>query len=69
MTASILVVFPGSDMDVYRNGCCSGVFGGVLGRDCGSVRHFKLDPVSSEPMLAFTSVQVFRHARDHSKAR
>ena len=69
MTASLLVVFPGSDMDVNSNGGCGGVFVGVLGRDCGPVRHFKLDPVSSEPMLAFASVQVFGHARDHGKAR
>ena len=69
MTASLLVIFPGPDMDVYRDGCCICVFVGVMGRDSGSVRHFKLDSVSSEPMLAFTSVQVFRHARDHGKAR
>ena len=69
MAASLLVIFPGSDMDVYSDGGCSGVFVSVMGRDCGPVRHLKLDSVSGEPMLAFTSVQVFRHARDHSKAR
>ena len=53
MTASLLVVFPGSDMDVYSNGGRAGVFVGVVCRNCGPVRHFKLDTVSSEPMLVY----------------
>ena len=69
MAASFLVVFPGSDMDVYSNGGCAGAFVGVVCRNYGPVRHFELDTVSSEPMLAFASVQVFGHARDHGKAR
>ena len=69
MAASLLVVFPGSDMDVYRNGGCAGVFVSVLCRDCSPVRHVELYADSSEPMLAFASVQVFGHARDHCEAR
>ena len=56
MATSLLVIFPGSDVDVYSDGGCSGVFVGVMGRDCGSGRHLKLDSVSGEPVLAFTSV-------------
>ena len=69
MTASRLVIFAGSDVDVYSDGGCSGVFVRVMGRDCCSVWHLKLDSVSGEPMFTLASVQVFRHARDHSKAR
>ena len=45
------------------------VFVSVLCRDYDPVRHFELYAFGSEPMLAFASVQVFGHARDHGKAR
>ena len=68
MAASLLVVFPGSNMDVYsNNGGRADVFVSVLCRDYAPVRQFELYAFGSEPMLAFASVQVFGHARDHGR--
>ncbi len=64
-----MVVFPGSNMDVYSNGGRADVFVSVLCRDYDPVRHFELYAFGSEPMLAFAGVQVLGHARDHGKAR
>jgi hypothetical protein len=58
-----------SNMDVYSNGGRADVFVRMLCRDYDPVRHFELYAFGSEPMLAFASVQVFGHARDHGKAR
>ena len=69
MAASFLVVFPGSNVDVYSNGARVSVFVGVLCGDYDSVRHFELYALGRKPMLAFASVQVFGHARDHGEAR
>ena len=66
MAATFLVVFP---VDVYSNGVRVSVLVCVLCGDYGPVRHFELYAFGREPMLAFASVQVFGHARDHGKSR
>ena len=69
MAASFLVVSPGLDVNVYSNGIRLSVFVGMLCVDYGPVKHFELYAFGREPMLAFASVQVFGHARDHGKSR
>ena len=69
VTASFLVVLPGSNMDVYSDGVRGSVFVCVLCGDDGSVRHLELYALGREPMLAFAGVQVFGHARNHGETR
>jgi hypothetical protein len=69
MAASLLVVLPGPDMDVYSDGVRGSVFVGMLCGDDDAIRHLELYALGREPMLAFARVQVLGHARNHGKTR